>query len=170
MREATRPLRAMSVETVSFNPRLPCGRRLACQQATSKKSRFNPRLPCGRRPPLREATLADLEVSIHASHAGGDWEILQEALEALKFQSTPPMREATIRADGRKHRVLVSIHASHAGGDRGSISSDTQGWCFNPRLPCGRRPRFYRYRIRQEQVSIHASHAGGDATLSPVCS
>jgi len=119
-------------------------------------------------PPMREATQRArlqanrLAVSIHASHAGGDQ--FRRASTNLrrcfnprlpcgrrrrpgcqtrlpdKFQSTPPMREATSRNGSTPSHQSVSIHASHAGGD--STASD---------------------RVTDARaVSIHASHAGGD--------
>ena len=55
-----------------FNPRLPCGRRQWCVCITLYSIYFNPRLPCGRR-------LLHLGFKVGRS----------------RFQSPPPMREAT---------------------------------------------------------------------------
>ena len=79
------------------------------------------------------------DVSIHAPHAGSDAYDLPTLLQALEFQSTLPMRGATIgfiQADDSSH---VSIHAPHAGSDvlgRGNILPPKR---FNPRSPCGER-------------------------------
>ena len=77
---------------------------------------FNPRLPCGRR--LR--------------HLGDN-------RRDPRFQSPPPMREATFRC---------SRFASHLN--------------FNPRLPCGRRQEIRNLAFYAGKISIPASHAGGD--------
>ena len=79
-------------------------------------------------------------VSIHASHAGGDFNNLVNTERKEKFQSTPPMREATGLLTLSTYRLSVSIYASHAGGDdlNHAVSQSPK------------------------EVSIHASHAGGD--------
>ena len=122
----------------NFNPRLPCGRRPSMHTITTCIANFNPRLPCGRRrayhsirgisnpfqspPPMREATTAERgqarrkQISIPASHAGGD------------------------RSGGYMvARADISIPASHAGGDLTCLRTLTLTNDFNPRLPCGRR-------------------------------
>ena len=100
---------------------------------------FNPRLPCGRRP---------------------DWCLT--VMRSKKFQSTPPMREATRPGQLDGDLRPVSIHASHAGGDKAIGRASAAIACFNPRLPCGRRLAGDRGHIGYGKVSIHASHAGGD--------
>ena len=57
------------------------------------------------------------------------------------FQSTRPMRGATIRQRRHRRKVAVSIHAPHAGRD------DLGGVV-----------------LWERQVSIHAPHAGRDVT------
>ena len=100
---------------------------------------FNPRLPRGRRRDENAVIRALVHISIHASLAGGDTTKPSRPGErpgisihaslaggdfspllfdsSLRFQSTPPSREAT-RFDLRHmRRRLISIHASLAGGD-----------------------------------------------------
>ena len=79
-------------------------------------------------------------VSIHATLAGGDWEVTSRWKMQGSFLSTPPSRVATFTVIRMILIVNVSIHATLAGGDR-----------WNPRflLDC-------------HQVSIHATLAGGD--------
>ena len=126
-----------------FNPRLPCGRRPDWCLTVMRSKKFQST------PPMREATSfhsasrLSSQVSIHASHAGGDFVLRLDFPAGNKFQSTPPMREAT--------RCLFQ-----------------HGYCtkrFNPRLPCGRRHGAARHFHNRREVSIHASHAGGDPTL-----
>ena len=79
---------------------------------------FNPRHPCGWRLTLPVEHSPDVDISIHATHAGGDLQFLQRPhplhnfnprhpcgwrhmrtlvmLLMLVFQSTPPMRVATL--------------------------------------------------------------------------
>ena len=131
-------------------------------QAGSHLLNFNPRLPCGRRHFFASVLAYENLISIPASHAGGDCLDLAHVLGKPRFQSPPPMREATawsaaIAATGQfqspppmreaTHNKLplqvcrvISIPASHAGGDLREIQSD----------------------CRYERISIPASHAGGD--------
>ena len=55
-----------------------------------------------------------------------------------RFQSTPPMRVATLFFSALDTADIISIHATHAGGDRlmptSRFPSRTH---FNPRHPCG---------------------------------
>ena len=79
---------------VSFNPRLPHGRRPPPGGYHHAHARFNPRLPHGRR------LVAGQPVHINT-----------------QFQSTPPAREATALWWRMSSGVYVSIHASRTGGD-----------------------------------------------------
>ena len=110
-----------------------------CGRRSDGPRRFNPRLPCGRRLRLRILVYTNDIVSIHASHAGGDWRIVVAFAPVKMFQSTPPMREATTVEPVKMNWLKVSIHASHAGGDSHGRKFPIAGGCFNPRLPCGRR-------------------------------
>ena len=106
-----------SVRRRRFNPRAPCGaRRAACDSAhpysdvsihaphagrdrrvlrgSSRQRRFNPRAPCGARPQL-----------------------LQPTTTPITFQSTRPMRGATLCGTRHGRIRYVSIHAPHAGRD-----------------------------------------------------
>src|SRR5258706_11855087 len=161
--EATRPPSRLRTKYASFNPRLPCGRRQ--HQSIIPKSLFcfNPRLPCGRRhlrPAVNDRLLP--RVSIHASRVGGDHRVQCIITSKSRFQSTPPVWEATRGFLVSSISGAVSIHASRVGGDdlqqqyddlgKVSIHASRVGgdylrqstWniankCFNPRLPCGRR-------------------------------
>ena len=121
---------------------------------------------------MDKGDIVTIKVSIHASHAGGDYRHSHQLANKRRFQSTPPMREATrghewtvlhprvsIHAshaggdtlDERKALGLrVSIHASHAGGDMPCSDNSLSALCFNPRLPCGRRPVLYSTRQLNE--------------------
>ena len=122
---------------------------------------FNPRTPCGVRLPCTA----------------------QEQL-AWKFQSTHPLRGATIHVMQTKSPLFISIHAPLAGCDpprrgdtqtrgisihaplagcdRSSIRNSPPYRDFNPRTPCGVRPRVYSNTYRKSRISIHAPLAGCD--------
>ena len=96
--------------------------------------------------PMRGATLAcrwsasDYRISIHAPHAGRDFEYGRTTKCSASFQSTRPMRGATLIYNHYTEKELkISIHAPHAGRDG----------CTN------------RYG-RRDRISIHAPHAGRD--------
>ena len=136
--------------------------------------RFYPRHPRGWRLVQSPRRCARKSVSIHATLAGGDAEI-------VFFP----------RAQSE-----VSIHATLAGGDRGALAppdggrpflstppsrvathrpGDLQppGYCFYPRHPRGWRRSTSGRRARRNNVSIHATLAGGDLRASachPRCS
>ncbi len=114
---------------IGFNPRVPCGTR---RPEIDGQSGFNPRVPCGtRRGELREP---------------------------IEFQSTRPVRDATIRPLMRTRRIKVSIHASRAGRD---------GWTSSLALFQSTRPVRDATEPRSSIagiVSIHASRAGRDST------
>ena len=77
---------------------------------------FNPRPPCGGR------RRADTDVS---SYAG--------------FQSTPPMRGATVAALDDIGKRPISIHAPRAGGDAPSVDTMQTIMLFQSTPPCGGR-------------------------------
>ena len=57
-------------------------------------------------------------ISIHAPRAGGDSNRPRLILPLKTFQSTPPVRGATIYPYTRIFKQVISIHAPRAGGDR----------------------------------------------------
>ena len=102
-------------------------------------------------------------ISIHAPRAGSDLLIPKDDKATVKFQSTLPVRGATIKiAVSQKKRrnfnprspcgerpdllvreergSLISIHAPRAGSDRWRLPRSRAPHYFNPRSPCGERP------------------------------
>ena len=77
-------------------------------------------------------------ISIHASHAGRD-DICCRLLQLFKFQSTRPMRDATLTDYKIDKLTEISIHASHAGRDLTNATLPSFIFNFNPRVPCGTR-------------------------------
>ena len=102
-------------------------------------------------------------ISIHAPHAGRDLQYIAESLPADKFQSTRPMRGATVIEGLGVDAVDISIHAPHAGRDsRGLTAPRPIRTYFNPRAPCGARPVTHDMTAEAVNISIHAPHAGRD--------
>ena len=78
------------------------------------------------------------------------------------FQSTRPMRGATLCGRLPIHSILISIHAPHAGRDTRKWRRTSSLQHFNPRAPCGARRAELWTCYRGGKISIHAPHAGRD--------
>ena len=127
---------------------------------------FNPHSPCGERLDTPGDYTGDLSISIHTPHAGSDLPCLYSLHWWLVFQSTLPMRGATIDKPYGKfgggyfnphspcgeRRIFesdrdfdfnISIHTPHAGSDRISLWVLLPERYFNPHSPCGERRRYF---------------------------
>ena len=78
---------------------------------------FNPRAPCGARRPGRGCRPPAFPISIHAPLAGRDFSRRSALRRRRQFQSTRPLRGATIPGQCPHHRRRISIHAPLAGRD-----------------------------------------------------
>ena len=67
-------------------------------------------------------------------------QMISNSLNASKFQSTRPMRDATNSGRTTNNKEIN----------------------FNPRVPCGTRPDMIEVTHSSHNISIHASHAGRD--------
>ncbi len=106
---------------------------------------FNPRAPCGARRNNNDR---------------------QDNAEA--FQSTRPVRGATLWNAGTWQRLHVSIHAPRAGRDVAVPTTIGSGTLFQSTRPvrgATKRGRLYLHRYR---VSIHAPRAGRDLIMVAV--
>ena len=102
-----------------FNPRAPCGaRQFRWENTVCCFAYFNPRAPCGARLCISKPRYTPGCISIHAPRAGRDPALLIMAAPVAEFQSTRPVRGATL----------------------GSMPSRLAVLYFNPRAPCGARP------------------------------
>ena len=99
-----------------FNPRSPCGERRKTVGNSYHYQNFNPRSPCGERLGV-VGVFSSLSI----------------------FQSTLPMRGATLVNALRFLKPEISIHAPHAGSDGIFRPVKDIKWDFNPRSPCGER-------------------------------
>ena len=148
--------------------------------------RFNPRAPCGARRRLFVTALILVDVSIHAPRAGRDLPKHNVSLPHHVFQSTRPVRGATLLEDVLpRHerfqstrpvrgatvvtrRVLVvigvSIHAPRAGRDAGDWYL-TCTYAVSIHAPRAGRDGVLCARVGTFCVSIHAPRAGRDTTV-----
>ena len=145
-----------------FNPHSPCGERLFVLLIFQRVSfYFNPHSPCGERHPSR----------LRRGFPSG-------------FQSTLPMRGATIENGRRFESLEISIHTPHAGSDEKAQSGGRSCQDFNPHSPCGERlqgnidrmlaklfqstlpmrgaTECLRRAWKAAKISIHTPHAGSD--------
>ncbi len=99
-----------------FNPRAPCGARHRAYSPPRSTAHFNPRAPCGAR---------------RSPSSGYLWD--------AAFQSTRPLRGATVPLPPQVQVLLISIHAPLAGRDPGTA-----------------------HRSPMQTISIHAPLAGRD--------
>ena len=101
---------------------------------------FNPRTPCGVRLADTYSLLPVFEISIHAPLAGCDFRSRRGWWSRRRFQSTHPLRGATVAGCSLS---LVFCY-------------------FNPRTPCGVRPEEAEKLNLPTWISIHAPLAGCD--------
>ena len=144
-----------------FNPRSPCGERRQQDAPCKGKIYFNPRSPCGERP-ARNAGYHSGNCDFNPrSPCGERRAALTQGYAVLRFQSTLPVRGATVHISQPSYTNIISIHAPRAGSDydfgKSNIvedisihapraGSDMHGRAgrspsrhFNPRSPCGER-------------------------------
>ena len=144
-----------------FNPRPPCGGRLA-GLAGSHKDReisihapraggdmrrwkmpprpehFNPRPPCGGRHGMLEKSADLYGISIHAPRAGGDDKDGSYRLTVL-ISIHAPRAGGDLSCGFDEQEAQISIHAPRAGGDLIILGCRQIIFYFNPRPPCGGR-------------------------------
>ena len=144
--QSTRPVRgATPVSNVprlpsgNFNPRAPCGARRTGSGAAWAVTDFNPRAPCGARRELPGSAAILTGISIHAPRAGRDLRHVLGKQRHLRFQSTRPVRGATIPIS----LFLSSVKFQSTRPVRGAT------------------PTIYRI-LHLLQISIHAPRAGRD--------
>ena len=150
-----------SCNTNDFNPRSPCGERRRHIYRGIRIPGFQSTLPMRGATTPRSLPAMTFVISIHAPHAGSDDRTSKnysnrqnfnprspcgERLPAgfnippsQLFQSTLPMRGATISRVCLAVYTLISIHAPHAGSDSTPTLSLSIDRNFNPRSPCGER-------------------------------
>ena len=119
--QSTHPVRGATISVSrrldvlqDFNPRTPCGVRRSRNHLRLADGNFNPRTPCGVRP---------------LDKISADY--------TREFQSTHPVRGATLLVAGDFRVTHISIHAPRAGCDSWRCEGRCGQHHFNPRTPCG---------------------------------
>ena len=80
----------------NFNPRAPCGARHLSGGMLLYNQDFNPRAPCRARQPCADIPSRYTEISILAPRAGRDVKPLIGVAWSIEFQSSRPVRGATV--------------------------------------------------------------------------
>ena len=167
--QSTRPMRGATT---------PCG-------GSSSLFSISIHAPHAGRDGLLQGLRGPRRISIHAPHAGRDWPGTAWAMRRPIFQSTRPMRGATVedkdyvdetinfnprapcgaRQDDedeapKKSKFQSTRPMRGATRKQRLINASTRN--FNPRAPCGARRLIYDRHTLQIKISIHAPHAGRD--------
>ena len=120
------------------------GRDALAAPLSKRYTDFNPRAPYGARRQLQEMLDNADDISIHAPHTGRDYTMVYVRIRPYTFQSTRPIRGAT----------LYSPWTCGALAD------------FNPRAPYGARHAGPCSSRAGGGISIHAPHTGRDRVPS----
>ena len=168
-----------------FNPRSPCGERLRCSFQLLQAFSISIHAPRAGSDKGSTLDAMPLFISIHAPRAGSDALRSHSSFFGDVFQSTLPVRGATIIADYIKLCQAISIHAPRAGSDDirgctyGSFASfqstlPVRGataafiiWVFlkstfQSTLPVRGATDFFLMIFSLLVISIHAPRAGSD--------
>ena len=143
--QSTRPVRgatAIFLTTFSitgnFNPRAPCGARRKTRRCCCQARNFNPRAPCGARQDGAGGERCPEDFNPRAP-CGARRDTKAAFAPSHEFQSTRPVRGATVQFGTDTAPLDISIHAPRAGRDARSSASVYWRRNFNPRAPCGAR-------------------------------
>ena len=149
-----------NLDSVSFNPRAPCGARLCGTTCRDTCHCFNPRAPCGARRKKKmnsSATPVSIHaprvgrdnygsfkslqgyVSIHAPRVGRDMKIVGVPVNISTFQSTRPVWGATHSIAKVPMRSRFQSTRPVWGATFRKCHQSKRGTSFNPRAPCGAR-------------------------------
>ena len=96
---------------------------------------FNPRSPCGERPFGLSLPSYSLMISIHAPRAGSDAGSDLDKRMTEIFQSTLPVRGATLVIQLVYTTLRISIHAPRAGSDTTEIDIAVRAMLFQSTPP-----------------------------------
>ena len=137
---------SLRLASFNFNPRAPCGARLADFTASCRLMIFQSTRPVWGATHVFRAIIDILSISIHAPRVGRDPVYAVHSAAITAFQSTRPVWGATMR-DTRYGRIVDD---------------------FNPRAPCGARRGSHFLTDKRAIISIHAPRVGRDALMRAI--
>ena len=171
----------------NFNPRSPCGERLKRWFVFQCLLKFQSTLPV--RGATKNPEFGEIRViiSIHAPRAGSDiksglrkgklkyfnprspcgerLKLVGGELIQAQFQSTLPVRGATLIRFNERRNIYISIHAPRAGSDMVCILMYIICVVFQSTLPVRGATLYRLYLFVIVIISIHAPRAGSDLYL-----
>ena len=168
LRGATRSA-AVYGSLLSFQSTLPLrGATLNIDNIFIPIGNFNPHSPCGERLGHLGSLRALQMISIHTPLAGSDTSHRLWWTQGNVFQSTLPLRGATILLAFASTRYTFQSTLPLRGAT--STCTPTASPCdyFNPHSPCGERLE-PRHPLREHRISIHTPLAGSDNALVAPC-
>ena len=123
-------------------------------------------------------------ISIHAAREGGDYTRINVCVNPFLFQSTPPVKAATVTVKAERFSgdisihaareggdvfavdklgfAVISIHAAREGGDCSTISTSFCGLSFQSTPPVKAATHSASTLSQEAFISIHAAREGGD--------
>ena len=167
--QSTRPMRGATQGNarhhqwpVYFNPRAPCGARRAVQEQYAPNQHFNPRAPCGARPG-EFINNGPLQGAFQSTRPMRGATLKASALVSYhSFQSTRPMRGATRTSDAGCRGYKNFNPRAPCGARRHRSARHTWNMDFNPRAPCGARQQKYTkllYTLLRQKAILGQFHA-----------
>ena len=118
------------------NPRAPCGARRLRLRTPTMILYFNPRAPCGARLLWIAMTVLKSKFQSTRPMRGATIIVSSQTMDFDKFQSTRPMRGATFRGLANNLLcIVISIHAPHAGRDSPRVCKTTLMLSFQSTRP-----------------------------------
>ncbi len=145
-----------------FNPRSPYGERLRVFSWAKRIRNFNPRSPYGERPQDTNGNKQAQKNFNPRSPYGERPESTRNPKRIEEFQSTLPLRGATVRSGDGFRQGRISIHAPLTGSDTSGRTQSPALPDFNPRSPYGERHHKSTLSTTLFTISIHAPLTGSD--------
>ena len=106
-------------------------------------------------------------ISIHAPHTGRDCVLPARSSNTPGFQSTRPIRGATLPQAATGSDAAFQSTRPIRGATGTPLLAGTVGNHFNPRAPYGARRHRRPLQLHQVSISIHAPHTGRDVEDLP---
>ena len=176
--QSTRPMRGATIlhedckGTDFISIHAPHAGRDACRCATGRTRTISIHAPHAGRDLNKARRLVRWQlISIHAPHAGRDLLSHSGVACACRFQSTRPMRGATVSALAYDLYLIISIHAPHAGRDPRRVCRSIGTGPFQSTRPMRGATKQKGNGYLIDDISIHAPHAGRDCRPGalPIC-
>ena len=151
----------MPARLTYFNPHSPCGERRPARSASKWPGYFNPHSPCGERPCSSRMAASRRNFNPHSPC--GERRTDETPVPTYDvFQSTLPLRGATVFSLRVEDGAAISIHTPLAGSDFRHVLAESPHLRISIHTPLAGSDRPHRQRPTHNQISIHTPLAGSD--------